>query len=67
MHTPITFDELNQMPGEVLPERTVLSTMLSACTTTTTYFEPGVTGLLALGMNKTPVTTVTCMPAAIGS
>lgn len=85
MRTPISFAQLEQLEGEVLPDRTVLSviitppggggaisdgggtTIMSACTTTTTYHEPGVVGLLGLGLNKTPITTVTCTPAAISS
>ena len=85
MNTPVTFNDLDQMAAEVLPERTVLSVIvtpaggggavdsgggtaiLSSCQTTTTYTEPGVTGVLGLGFNATPVQTTTCTPAAIAS
>ena len=86
MNTPVTFNDLDQMAAEVLPERTVLSTVvtpiggggaidgggggtaiLSSCQTTTTYTEPGVTGVLGLGFNATPVQTQSCVPAAVVS
>lgn len=67
MNTPITFDDLDHMAAEVLPERTVLSTVLSSCQSTTTYTEPGLAGVLGLGFNATPVQTMSCTPAAVVS
>ena len=84
MNTPVTSDDLDRMTAEVLPERTVLSTIvtppggggavdsgggtaiMSTCSTTT-YHEPGVVGLLGLGINNVPVTTTTCTPSAVVS
>lgn len=85
MNAPVTPDDLDRMTAEVLPERTVLSTIvtpprgggavdsgggtaiMSTCSTTTTYHEPGVVGLLGLGINYVPVTTTTCTPSAVVS
>lgn len=39
--------------------------ILSSCPTTTTYTEPGVAGVLGLGLDATPVKTQSCVPAAI--
>lgn len=63
----MNFDDLDHMAAEVLPERTVLSAILSSCQTTTTYTEPGLAGVLGLGFNATPVQTTSCTPAAIVS
>ena len=83
----VTFDQLDQMVAEVLPERTVLSvivtppggggaisgggeggaTAMAACTTSTSYTNPGVTGLLAPQTQSGPVETTTCVPAAVAS
>lgn len=85
MNTSVTFNDLDHMAAEVLPERTVLSVivtppggggaidsgggtaMMSTCTTTTTYHEPGLLGVLGLGINNVPVTTTTCTPSAIAT
>lgn len=82
----ITLDELDQMAAEVLPERTVLSVIvtptggggaisgngsgavaMAACTTSNTYTNPGVIGLLAPQAYAGPIQTNTCVPNVIGT
>lgn len=43
------------------------ATIVSTCTTTTTYHEPGLIGLLGLGINQVPVTTTTCTPSVVAT
>jgi hypothetical protein len=83
----VTFDQLDQMVAEVLPERTVLSVIvtppggggaisgggeggavaMSTCTTTNSYTNPGVIGLLAPQVQSGPIQTTTCVPTAVAS
>lgn len=88
MNTPITLDELDQMAAEVLPERTVLSVVvtpaggggaisggdgasgavaMSACTTSNTYTNPGLIGLLAPQAYAGPIQTNTCVPNVVAT
>lgn len=88
MNKPMTLDELDQMAAEVLPERTVLSVVVtpiggggaisgdggasgavaaSACTTTNTYTNPGVIGLLAPQAYAGPIQTSSCVPNVIAT
>lgn len=70
----ISYGELDRLVGEVLPERTVLSTVtgpsggadegakvIYACHTTYSPGSHGVLGLLGLG--SSPTYTQTCTPA----
>ncbi|HEV2069050.1 MAG TPA: hypothetical protein VGR26_04580 [Acidimicrobiales bacterium] len=89
MNTPVSFHELDQMAAEVLPERTVLSVIVtpagggggisdggggggstviaSSCTTSNTYTNPGVLGVLAPQVQQGPIQTMTCIPSAIAT
>ena len=87
MNTHITFDQLDQMAAEVLPERTVLSVVvtpiggggaisgggggggiaMAACTTSNTYTNPGVLGLLAPQAYAGPIQTNSCVPSVIAT
>lgn len=76
MYTPISYRELDQFAGELLPDRTVLSTVsdmsggsddgttvLYSCQTT---YSPGTQGLLGtIGLGQNPTYTQTCTPAGI--
>lgn len=78
MYTPISYRELDQFAGEVLPERTVLSTVsdfsggsddgTTVVYTCQTTYNPGTPGLLGvLGLGQGPTYTQTCTPTAITS
>lgn len=64
--TPITYGQLDRMAAEVLPERTVLSAVImSGCTVSNSYTNPGVLGLLAPQAYAGPIQTMSCVPTAI--
>ena len=88
MNTHVTFAQLDEMAAEVLPERTVLSVVvtpfggggaisggggggggiaMAACTTSNTYTNPGVLGLLAPQAYAGPIQTNTCVPSVIAT
>jgi hypothetical protein len=87
MNQQVTFDQLDEMAAEVLPERTVLSVVvtpvggggaisgggggggiaMAACTTSNTYTNPGVIGLLAPQAYAGPIQTNTCVPSVIAT
>ena len=87
MNTHVTFAQLDEMAAEVLPERTVLSVVvtpmggggaisgggggggiaMAACTTSNTYTNPGVIGLLAPQAYAGPIQTNTCVPSVIAT
>ena len=87
MNAPVTFDQLDEMAAEVLPERTVLSVVvtplggggaidgggggggisMAACTTSNTYTNPGVLGMLAPQAYAGPIQTTSCVPAVIAT
>lgn len=86
MNTPITLDQLDQMAAEALPERTVLSVVvtpfggggaidgggggsiaMAACTSSNTYTNPGVIGLLAPQTYAGPIQTTSCVPGVIAT
>jgi hypothetical protein len=69
-----TYADLDRLSGELLPERSVLSTvvsvpggataMLSSCQAITYPGSPGLLAALGLGVQQ-PYTTMVCTPAAI--
>ena len=86
MNTHVTLAQLDEMAAEVLPERTVLSVVvtplggggaisggggggiaMAACTTSNTYTNPGVLGLLAPQAYAGPIQTNTCVPSVIAT
>lgn len=87
MNTPVTLDQLDQMAAEALPERTVLSVVvtpfggggaidggggggsiaMAACTSSNTYTNPGVIGLLAPQAYAGPIQTQSCVPGVIAT
>lgn len=87
MNTHVTIAQLDEMAAEVLPERTVLSVVvtpiggggaisgggsgggiaMAACTTSNTYTNPGVLGLLAPQAYAGPIQTNTCVPSVIAT
>ncbi|MCA1696792.1 MAG: hypothetical protein LC749_19840 [Actinobacteria bacterium] len=87
MNSPISFEQLDEMAADVLPERTVMSVIvtpvggggaidggggggtvaMAACSSSNTYTNPGVLGLLQPQFNAGPIQTTTCVPAVIAT
>ena len=68
MNTPVTLDQLEHMAADVLPERTVLSSIaMAGCTSSNAYTNPGVIGLLAPQVYAGPIQTTSCVPGVIAT
>ncbi len=87
MNAHVSFAQLDEMAAEVLPERTVLSVVvtpmggggaisdgggggsvaMAACSTSNTYTNPGVIGLLAPQAYAGPIQTTNCVPSVIAT